>query len=243
MFTNMCSNIDYFDDCPIACHQLDREGVIVRVNAAECKLLGCSPSSLLGKPVWDFVAPGKQQISRLAVTQKLAGSRPILPFFREYLRSDGAQLTLEVHDRLIHDPEGNITGLCAWVLDRTAQVERQEQLNRQAAWLTAMFDSLPYGLIAADSLHRVNYANTAAARNAGMERQEAMGRDLNEMLSGIFTGEGASGATSGSLSMEEDLLFSADPAYLHPASDGKPEITFYRLEGPKSILGVGVLLR
>ena len=32
-----------FEQAPVACHELDRDGIIVRVNEAECTLLGFEP--------------------------------------------------------------------------------------------------------------------------------------------------------------------------------------------------------
>src|SRR6185436_11014849 len=43
-----------FDEAPVACHELDREGRVIRVNQAECKLMGFSAAEMLGRYVWEF---------------------------------------------------------------------------------------------------------------------------------------------------------------------------------------------
>src|SRR3979409_1602628 len=47
-----------FDETAIAYHDIDRNGIIQRVNRAECDLLGYGPEQLVGRPVWELVAPG-----------------------------------------------------------------------------------------------------------------------------------------------------------------------------------------
>src|SRR5579872_4787077 len=38
-----------FEDAPVACHEIDRRGVILRVNQAECALLGFEPADMVGR--------------------------------------------------------------------------------------------------------------------------------------------------------------------------------------------------
>jgi len=45
-----------FEEAPVPYHELDREGVVQRVNQAECELLGRDRAQLAGHPIWDFVA-------------------------------------------------------------------------------------------------------------------------------------------------------------------------------------------
>ena len=37
-----------FDEAPVAFHEIDRDGVIVRVNQTECTLLGFSREEMIG---------------------------------------------------------------------------------------------------------------------------------------------------------------------------------------------------
>src|SRR3954462_1383612 len=44
-----------FDDAPVACHELNHEGRIIRVNQAECKLMGFNAAAMVGKQIWEFI--------------------------------------------------------------------------------------------------------------------------------------------------------------------------------------------
>ena len=78
-----------FDEAPVAYHELDGEGIIRRVNRAECELLGYAAEDLIGRHVTDFIWPDERAASRDAVQRKLAHEMPIVPFERSYMRRDG----------------------------------------------------------------------------------------------------------------------------------------------------------
>src|SRR5262245_17537164 len=79
---------DPLGEAPIACHELDMEGRVVWVNDAECHLLGLERGQILGRPIWDFVAPREQRESQHAVVRKLAGADALTVFERSYVRPD-----------------------------------------------------------------------------------------------------------------------------------------------------------
>ena len=55
----------WFHDAPVACHEVDRNGILLCVNQAECDLLGFSEAEMVGRPIWDFMAP--EEIGRAHV--------------------------------------------------------------------------------------------------------------------------------------------------------------------------------
>src|SRR5271165_1787902 len=100
-----------FEDAPVAYHEIDTDGVIRAVNQAECLLLGYSSEELIGHPVWEFVADDHRQASREAITRKLAREQPACIVTREYRRSDGSYLGLEIREKLIESAEGVVIGI------------------------------------------------------------------------------------------------------------------------------------
>ena len=111
----------WFEDAPIACHEIDREGLVLRVNRAECDLLGFDPQEMLWRHIWDFMSPKERKKSREWVRQLVEGLRPATPFEREYTRQDGARLVIEIHPKLIRDAAGRTTGIRSFMLDITAK--------------------------------------------------------------------------------------------------------------------------
>jgi PAS domain S-box-containing protein len=137
---NPSSPKNLFEHAPVAYHELDGDGVVRQVNAAECALLGYQADEILGRPVWDLVAEADREASREAVRRKLSGAQPLAPVRRRYVRRDGAELVLEVHDRLVRGETGEVQGIRTALLDVTEAAREAQEKN--AAELARMIEEL-----------------------------------------------------------------------------------------------------
>jgi two-component system cell cycle sensor histidine kinase/response regulator CckA len=117
-------------EAPVACHEIDLEARLVWVNATECRLLGLQESDLVGRHLWEFVAPEEREISRLAVTRHLSVEGPISGFERTLIRSDGARLVVEMHENRVRDETGAIVGLRTFLIDVTERKRAEEALRK-----------------------------------------------------------------------------------------------------------------
>lgn len=117
-------------DAPIPSHELDLEGRIVRVNAAGCRLLGLPQGEIIGRHVWEFVAPEEKAASRERICRNLSSEQPLEPLERNWLRPDGAGLVVEIHSNYIRDLDGNIRGIRSFLLDITRRKRAEEALRR-----------------------------------------------------------------------------------------------------------------
>lgn len=119
-----------FEDAPVAYHEIDRKGIIIKLNRAECDLLGFEKDEVLGRPVWELVVPEHQAESKESVLRKLGGEQQLVPFFREYIRHDGKRLVLNIHENLIRSITGEILGIRSTLLDVTDQHNIELELRR-----------------------------------------------------------------------------------------------------------------
>jgi two-component system cell cycle sensor histidine kinase/response regulator CckA len=117
-------------DAPIPCHELDREGKIVRINAAGCRILGLREDQIVGSYVWEFVAPEDRDLARERILRNLAGSKWLESVERSWVRTDGARLVLEIHTCQIRDSFGRIVGLRTFLLDVTRRKRAEEALRK-----------------------------------------------------------------------------------------------------------------
>jgi two-component system, LuxR family, sensor kinase FixL len=122
----------WFEDAPIACHEVDRNGVVLCVNQAECELFGFRPEEMVGRPIWDFMAPEDREKTRAGLLQRIADEQPLVPLEREYKRRDGSSLVMEIHQKRIRDEAGHATGLRTFLLDITQRKRAEQTLNQQA---------------------------------------------------------------------------------------------------------------
>ena len=118
-----------FEDTPVAYHEIDNHGVVTKVNRAECELLGRSKDELLGTPVWELTVPEQRAHSKEQVRRKLLGIQPLVPVLRQYMKSDGHRLTLQIHENLIRSTSGQIIGIRTALLDVTAQLRIDSELR------------------------------------------------------------------------------------------------------------------
>lgn len=124
-----------FEEAPVAYHEIDHHGIVVKVNRAECELLGRDRDEILGRPVWDFVSAEQQAESRRNVERKLTGEQPLAPFVREYTRGDGGRVSVNIHENLIRSRHGDIIGIRSTLLDVTEQHRVELELRRLNAEL------------------------------------------------------------------------------------------------------------
>ena len=124
-----------FEEAPVAYHEIDENGIICRVNKAECELLGYSQSELIGKLVWELVAEEEREKSRAQVLAKTAGTLSVRPFSRSYTRRDGGIVHLEIHEGLIRNSVGKVVGIRSSLLDITARCEAEAEIRKLNAEL------------------------------------------------------------------------------------------------------------
>ncbi len=122
----------WFEDAPIACHEVDRNGMVLCVNQAECELFGFRPEEMVGHPIWDFMAPEDREKTKAGLLQRIADEQPLVPLEREYKRRDGSSVVMEIHQKRIRDEAGRAVGLRTFLLDITQRKRAEQTLNQQA---------------------------------------------------------------------------------------------------------------
>jgi PAS domain S-box-containing protein len=123
---------DLFDHAPVAYHELDREGRIIKVNMTELRMLGYTAEEMQGRHAADFIV---EKASREAIAAKISGKAPLQPVERTFIRKDSTHVPLMIHDQLIYDNTGYVIGLRSTLHDITErkQLEADLELARDAA--------------------------------------------------------------------------------------------------------------
>src|SRR3954468_23255202 len=92
---------ELFDELPVGCHILDREGRILRVNQMEREMLGYSADEMTGRRIWEFVRAEEQSDFEQAVRRKILGEPCGNDLCRSYVKRDGAIVPVLIQDRLL----------------------------------------------------------------------------------------------------------------------------------------------
>ena len=173
---------DLFELGPVAYHEIDQAGIVRRVNQAECRLLGIEAGEMLGRPIFQFISAGEQSESREALQRKLSGQQAIAPFLREYVRRDGRQVTLEIHDALIRDESGAATGLRSALLDVTERKKAERELQEREETLQSVCACSHDAIVMMDSEGRAILWNPAAERMFGYTAAEMLGQLIHDLI-------------------------------------------------------------
>jgi PAS domain S-box-containing protein len=110
---------DLFDHAPIPYQETDVTGIVRRVNEAACNLLQSAASQMIGRPAWDLIAAGDQEISQSSMLQRIAAGAEAAPFECEYQLRSGTHITVEIRENLIRNELGEVTGVVRSLLDVT----------------------------------------------------------------------------------------------------------------------------
>jgi PAS domain S-box-containing protein len=235
-----------FEEAPVAYHEIDANGILRRVNHAECVLLGLNRDELIGRPVWDMVAPGDRSLARLAVMEKMARIRPLEVFQKTYCRNDGEVLQLELHEKLILDEDGRVIGIRTAMFDISRRLHAEQQLRNSHRWLVATLRSIPVGVIAVDAMATITLMNPAAESLTGWRQADVIGKDLGKVLHLLEPGKNCSSPPIQRVILNSSL---GNPSGRYRLCDRSlrqrlVDIQFLPIRGDEEvILGVSIIMR
>ena len=118
---------DLFYDAPVAYHELDEHGVIIRVNRTELTTLGYTAQEMVGKPIWEFIL---ENVSQNAIALKIAGEMPLAPYERTFRCKDGSTVPFLMQDRLIRDRHGVVHGIRTTCIDIHIRKTMEAELEK-----------------------------------------------------------------------------------------------------------------
>jgi two-component system sensor histidine kinase/response regulator len=118
---------ELFYDAPVAYHEIDEHGTIMRVNRTELTMLGYAAEEMVGRAVWEFVV---EKVSRDAVALKMAGKKPLEPYERTFRCKDGSTVPVLIQERLIRDRDGRVHGIRTTCLDIRVRKEMEQELEK-----------------------------------------------------------------------------------------------------------------
>ncbi len=176
------SFLSFFEDAPFPYHETDSNGVIVRVNKAESRLLGLDPSEIVGRPVWDFVAPEERRESRATMMRYVRQGRTIAPFERTR-RTAGGESLFRVHARPITSPAGMVTGIRTVMMDLSEASRAKQQIE----FRTGLLDQVNDAVVTVDRDFWITCFNAAAERLFGWPEQTAIGRQYRIVAGTVVT--------------------------------------------------------
>jgi PAS domain S-box-containing protein len=108
-----------FELAAIAIVYTDTNGLFRRVNPAFCRLLGRSPTELVGRSFSSLTSPDDIAHSDALLRRLLADPVETSRFEKRYVRPDGDVVWVDMHIRCLTDPDGAVIGFLTQGVDIT----------------------------------------------------------------------------------------------------------------------------
>lgn len=154
----------------------DLDGHITDANNAFLNLVGYEHSDLdAGQLNWQEITAPKFKQTNQAVVEELVTTGVFNAVEKEYIRKDGSLVPVLVGGVLL---EKNQNQLIGFVLDLTSYKQAENKIREQAALL----DITPDAVLVKDLDNTIRYWSRGAERLYGWTSQEALGRNVNQLL-------------------------------------------------------------
>jgi len=171
-----------FETAPVGYLEIDRNGVVRRVNRLESKLRGLDPNEMVGVHCAELVPELEQARYREQIQRKLEGHTAVATYQREYAHSSGGRIAVEVHEQLLRDKTGAVSGMRMASLDITERKESEDAAYQNAAELRALFQAFPDLFLRLDKTETVLDANGGQHSDPFLSADKFEGRNLQDLL-------------------------------------------------------------
>jgi diguanylate cyclase (GGDEF)-like protein/PAS domain S-box-containing protein len=147
---------------------IDEKDLTTLANRALAEMLGYEPQEMLGKSVFDFIAPAFVEEAQRSLRLRREGVNEQLTF--PFRAKDGHEVWTLMATSSLHDGNGEYAGALAMVTDITAQ--KADEVER--THLTALVQSSSDSIIGMSTGGMIESWNDASSRLYGYSATEAM---------------------------------------------------------------------
>jgi two-component system cell cycle sensor histidine kinase/response regulator CckA len=159
----------------------DEQGIITFINPALEKLLGYASEELVGCHWRQIVPEGEIELVQAKVAQRLVGISD--QYETQLLSRDGRQIAVLVSARPLFEND-SFTGVLSAFSDITQRKRLQAEIGERRLYLERVLASAPDAIVTLDKQHKIREWNQGAEKLFGYSVEEAVGHDLDELISG-----------------------------------------------------------
>jgi PAS domain S-box-containing protein len=153
------------------------EGIITAWNSGAERLYGYKQEEVLGRPI-SILAPPELPDEIPQILRKIAAGERVEHYETVRVKKDGSRIDISLTVSPVKNRAGTIIGASAIGRDITARKRRDKRLRE----LGAMLDKAQDAIMVRDFNGRVTYWNQRAERLYGWTAEEALGKDVRELI-------------------------------------------------------------
>ncbi len=173
---------DWFEPAPIGYLEVDRQGIIQRVNRRECELRGLTKRDLVRKHCTDLLPAADRQRLWQQIERRMFGKVALVPYHTKYVRPDGSTVTVEVHEQLLSDSAGYPMGMRMATIDITERKQSEAEAYQSASELRVLFQGIPDLFARLDGDGNVLDCSGGRSSDPFLSPENFAGRRLQDIL-------------------------------------------------------------
>jgi PAS domain S-box-containing protein len=184
------------DSTPDRIYFKDTQGRFVRVNRALAEAHGLSdPADVVGKTDTDFFA--EEEAHQFGADEQVVmqTGEPLLDKENREVWLDGRETWCSASVMPFHDNEGNVIGVFGIARDITERKRVEREIEERRRYLEGVLRAALDAIVTLDATHAVVEWNPGAERLFGYLAEEAIGRNLDDLVTNPETREEAAGFT------------------------------------------------
>ncbi|MDB6150472.1 MAG: domain S-box protein [Chthoniobacter sp.] len=174
---------DLFDEAPVAYHELDPEGRILRVNKTELAMLGYTAEEMVGRKVADFIVDAD---SEAEILRQLRGAVRLESYQRTFRMKGGKKVPVLMRHKLITGPEGQVSGMRSTLQDISALKRIEEDLREAEEKYRSIFEHAIEGIFQSTPEGSYMSVNPALASIYGYESTEELMRSVTHIALQLY---------------------------------------------------------
>ncbi len=173
---------DLFETAPVGYMEIDREGIVQRVNRLECKLRGLEQGEMLGVHCAELIPEIDRARYREQLVRRIEGHTALVTYQREYKHEDGRKVFVEVQEQLLKNKDGAVMGMRLASIDVTERKASEDAAYQNTKELQALFQGFPDLFLRIDKNENVLDAKGGQRSDSFLRTDKFLGRNLQDLL-------------------------------------------------------------
>ena len=174
-----------FERAAIGIAHVSLEGVLLRVNAKLCEILGRREKSLIGRDAREFSHPEDRAAADADLPRLLGGEIESLSLEKRYLHRTGRAVWVRLSLALVRRRNGRPDYLIAMFEEVSARRAAEQARDASRSLLEATLDSTAEGVLVTGLDRRITAWNARFVDLFGVSAESLAGRDMRELLAMI----------------------------------------------------------
>jgi PAS domain S-box-containing protein len=169
---------DFFENAVVAMHWKDADGQILKVNKAECAMLGYTEEELVGHNIAELhVEPGKSAdiLARLKAHQELRN-------YEARVRCKDGSIKDVIIDSNVHFEHGKFVHTRSFMRDVTLQKKAEAELSERDIQTQALVETASDAVLTFNSQGTIRSSNKAAGLLFGWPPEDMCGLSIRQFL-------------------------------------------------------------